>query len=230
MKLWILTISLGLGAVIQSGCGGNTIRVVISPDRPEKLILNPQLNDVIEWQAGVNPSFRGPTPCNGGQPQNNKCTVNQTSGKYLYQCDNNACTDPEVVVGSDMGGLGTKQTRSVPIRTANSAQDVSLWCNNNQVALDPNPVAFTAKAGDTLETVWVNTGSNPIKNWQVKFNNPSPCKESQIGPDHNSCSFDAPASSASYTYAANSTTGECGGTTASGTINVTIQAPSKTTP
>jgi hypothetical protein len=220
-KLWMLTMSLGIGAVVQSGCG-NTIRVIPSPDQPDKLILNPQQNDVIEWQADVNPSFLGPAPCAGGQPQGGKCKVNETAGKYLYSCSK--CKDPEVVVGSDIPS-GIKHTISIAAGAAMASDAVSVWCNNNQVAVAPAEVDFTPKSGDTVQTLWVNTGngSSFIKDWQVNFTGTSPCLEAQIGAGHdNTCTFNASAS-ATYTYTAKSSSGECNQTTAAGTIKVTVQ-------
>ena len=219
-KLWILT-SLSVGTMLQSSCH-NTIRVIPSPDQPDKLIVNPQQNDVIEWKDGVNPSFLGPTPCEGGQPQGNKCKVNQTAGKYLYHCEK--CIDPEVVVGSDTQG-STKHTFSVPAGTAIASQLVSLWCNNNQVSLDPAEDDFTPKSGNTIQTLWVNTGNGAsfIPDWLVTFTESSPCQEKQIGAGHdNTCTFDA-AASGTYSYIAKSASGKCNGTSATGMIKVTVQ-------
>ena len=221
-KLWILTMSLSAGTVIQSGCGGATIRVIPSPDQPDKLILNPQPNDVIEWQATVNPTFLGPTPCEGGQPVGSKCKVNQTAGKYLYTCGK--CKDPEIVVGSDIP-VGVQKTITIGAGAAMASQAVSLWCNNNQVALAPAEVDYTPKSGDTVQTLWVNTGngSSYIADWQVNFSGTSPCIESQIGAGHdNTCTFNASAN-ATYTYTAKSASGACNQTTAAGTIKVTVQ-------
>jgi hypothetical protein len=220
-KLLILTLSLGIGAVLQSACT-NTIRVIPSPDQPDKLILNPQQNDVIQWQAGVNPSFLGPTPCASGQPQDNQCKVNQTGGKYLYSCPK--CKDPEVVVGSDIP-LSVTHTLAISAGAATASQPVSVWCNNNQVALAPPEVDYTPKSGDTVQTLWVNTGNGNsfIADWVVNFNGTSPCIESQIGAGHdNTCTFNA-STTATYTYVAKSAGGGCNQTNAVGTIKVTLQ-------
>jgi hypothetical protein len=223
--------SLGLGAAIQSGCG-NTIKVIASPDQPGKLILNPQQNDTIEWQASVNPKFLGPAPCEGGKPQNGKCKVNQTSGKYLYKCD--VCKDPEVVVGPDIPVVVLHSAAALA-DAAVAPELVSLWCDNNQVALDPAEVDFTAKSGDTVQTLWVNTGSGSsfIKDWQVNFTGTSPCTETQIGDGHdNTCTIKVPAlppppaptpTVLKYTYTASSASSSCKTPNLNGIIQVTVQ-------
>jgi hypothetical protein len=220
-KLWLLTMSLVIGALLMCGCQKTTYYVTASPNQPGKVVLNPRQNDVIQW-AGVTPNFLGPSPCSA-DPSNGTCTVNVSEGSYLYSCA--GCVDPEVVVGP---GSGSKLSPPQAHATTAVSESVSLWCNNNQVSLAPPAVPFTAHAGDSLEVVWVNTGSG-----NQKINDPAvtpstpvpvPCMETQIGPPPNNyCTFTAPATTTTFNYTAKSAGGACGGTSASGTIVVTIQ-------
>jgi hypothetical protein len=218
-KLCMLTTGLVLGAVIQCGCE-NTIPVTGSPDQPGKVVLNPKQGDIIEW-TGVVPSFLGPLPCSGGI-SNGQCKITVPDGSYLYQCT--GCIDPEVVVGPQSG----YHFRAVLAATRLSATDpVSMWCNSNQVNLAPNPATFTAHAGDSLEVVWIYTGTGnqkiPDPVVTPSQSNPVPCSESSIGlPPDNHCTFTAPTASTTYNYTGASKGGSCA-TSAAGTIAVTIQ-------
>ena len=219
-KAWILTTGLVLGAVVLCGCH-NTIQLIGSPDQPGKVVVYPQQGDIIKWN-GVTPNFLGPAPCT--PDANGKCTVNVPDGSYLYDCG--GCTDPEIVVGPQSGGpLRGRMAAAAALTTPDV---VSLWCNNSQVTLTPAASPFTAHAGDTLELLWVNTGtgSQKISDPVVTPGQPTPvpCTEKQIGaPPNNHCTFIAPAAATTYNYTAKSAGGACGGTSAAGTIAVTIQ-------
>ena len=214
MKRSLLLWSIPVLVSLQSGCH-NTITLTASPDEPGKVVVFAQRDDIIQWK-GVTPSFLGPAPCT---VSNGKCSVAVDDGSYLYGC--NGCTDPEVVVGpnselSGQGGQGPKPT----VAPGAIPEYVSLWCNNNQVSLTPNPLPVTATAGTSIQVIWVLTGTGNQKITTATVTpsgaSPVPC---QIGNPPYSCTFNAPNPGTAYTYSAVSVAGACvGAAAANGTI------------
>jgi hypothetical protein len=221
-RLWLLTASLVIATVLECGCQKTTYYVSASPDLPGKVVLSPRQNDVIQW-SGLTPNFQGPTPCSENPPSG-KCTVSVPDGSYIYSCT--GCVDPEVVVGPGSGSqLPTGPRRPT---TAATSESIALWCDNSQVTLTPPPTPFVAQASQSVEVFWVDagTGNQKINDPQVTPSTPMPvpCMETQIGaPPNNHCTFTAPATTTTYNYTAKSASGACGGTSAAGTIVVTIQ-------
>src|SRR5690349_9176093 len=96
-SLWVSLISLS----ILASCT-NTINLAYIPDK-QKVVVNPRHGDIIKWNAGtgnVDVKFLPKAPCEGGKT--NPCKISVESGKFLYGCTH--CTDPEIVVGSDLSG------------------------------------------------------------------------------------------------------------------------------
>ena len=233
-KLWMLTMSLGVGAVVQCGCDDplTTIKMIPSPLQPGILILNPQQGQTIRW-TGVTPIFSKPIPCDPPDPSTNGvCKVKETSGIYLYHCANTAqCTDPEVVVGSDPGIRSLLTTTPAPV----APNPISLYCDSNQVTLDPADVPIAAPSGTPIQVSWPATGnsSQKIGHPQVTFTGTTPpgpppplpaCSLGQNGTTtYVTCNFNAPAANTQYQYTANSSAQECNQTSAKGTLTVTVQ-------
>ena len=231
MKLLMFMLALAAGAVLQSGCGDDTIRLTTSPLVPGVLVLNPQKSQTIHW-SNVTPTFSQPSPCETDPTNSNpECKINQDSGLYLYHCGNNQCTDPEVVVGPD----STKGMHTLAVAaTSATADPVSLYCNNNQVALDPIQLNITASANQQVVVTWASTGNNSqkISYPQVTFKSANPSSPLPAcittGPGgpypYVSCQFNAPAQSTVYGYWAQSSNNECSGNiNQNGKLNLTIQ-------
>jgi len=230
-KLWMLTMSLCAGAVVQCGCGGadGTIRLVPSPIQPGKLMLNPQKGQTIQWDT-VRPTF-SPNPCDSDPSVDGKCKVKEASGAYMYSCPgpNNPCTDPEVVVGPDVnpfkGTIVAAGARVTP-------DPVSMYCDNNQVTLNPLNLPVAAAAGETVNASWVATGnaSQKIADPQVTFTAANPagpplpaCTSKQSGGiTYVTCPFTAPMASTVYSYTAASQSGACKTPNTGGTITLTV--------
>src|SRR5581483_4642840 len=100
-RAWYLMAGVVLiTALSQLGCSEKPIRLIADPYSGQ-VILNPDKGQVLRWDSTMSAYFlAGASPCkSGGDP--NECTINVNSGMYLWKCKNNACVDPQVVVGSD---------------------------------------------------------------------------------------------------------------------------------
>jgi len=192
------------GALLMlSGCGSDTINLVISP-RTGKFVPNPKKGDVVRFSArgadkSVTFSF-GVSPCVETNITGT-CTVNADApsgtpaGYYLYKCPDNSCVDPEIIVGSDIEPIHNEAM----LHAARGAPTpVGIICLNGNAMIDPTPIRVSA--GENI--VWYPDGSaaQQPKKWSISSLADTCTDSTQINQDHSSCTIraDAPPTS-SYT-------------------------------
>jgi len=156
-----------------TGCNNpNTIHVVYSADE-QKVILNPHQGDVVQWAtpagAPVTVHFFPPggTPCKEGANPVGTCTIAVAKGRALYTCDK--CSDPEVVVGSD---LGTMRAPTEMVKAPPTAKRY-IACESSQIVMyDPEghsttDISIPAGATNGGSILWVGLGNPPLSDWKA---------------------------------------------------------------
>jgi hypothetical protein len=215
-------VSLLLLAVLLSACGkNNEINLIVSQG---KVVLNPKPGDHLIWAGGLKVEFLGLTPCTETVPSN-ECHVKPDLDttqyvKYYYVCNESACSDPEVDVGS--GGPLSHPTA----KAASLTDTVTLLCNNNQVQVTPPVLPGGLQSGNippksVVQWFSIGGGSAFIKDWVITFDggNTSVCNESAIQYGGNtSCTIKSDLAANTYKYAVTSMT--CSGA-GSGTVKTT---------
>jgi hypothetical protein len=169
--LVVCGLALGFGMGTLKYCGERQpITMTLISGLPEEAPV-PLFHkgDVIEWigptpgNAKLNVTFEITSPCvEGADVSIPKCTVNvdvdpYKLAMYTYTCDNHACPDPEVPVGSKY--QTAKDAAFVPART-NLNDHVTVACK----AGTSTAVEKIATAGETF--YWVGAG-NPQPGWSI---------------------------------------------------------------
>ncbi len=178
---------LCVAVIALSGCG-NKVTLRMSLNEPNKVVLNVNKNDRIVWEIPETVKFTLATPCSDGQLSTKDCTVGSASGIYRYNCPN--CVDPEILVGSDLGGEGP-----TPKATASFDIEVNISCQANAVKVQPSEVS--AAAGKVIR--WIPVGAfntEYLRKWNVN-GLANACNEQEI---HQGASYCTIKTAGTYNY------------------------------
>jgi len=210
-------------AVLMSACE-HPINLVVSQ---KKVILTPKPGEHLVWANNMKVEFLGPSPCTETAPSN-ECHVktdlsaNQL-GKYYYVCDQSACDDPEVDVGS---GTGPLQGRGKREKAATLNDYVGVSCSGSQVQVAPPALPGGLQSQNIIPgsvVNWEGVGTPALNDWVVTFSggNTSVCNESTIqAGDNTACTIKPGLTPNAYNYSVTSPT--C---TGAGSGKITTSAP-----
>ncbi len=214
-----LAIALGtVACLFLSGCGGNKMSMVVSP-LTGKVVPYPKTGDTIIFPAGL--QFEISTPCDAsatpaadGSVPCKVAVTNSTPQPYLYDCT--GCGDPEVIVGSDSGTLGS--AAASPKHSADSADAIA--CTDHTVQIFKPSLSLAQ--GKTIQ--WVAVGDQPphiqhLVAWSITTTPAGICQQDSIGNQQTQCTLKG--DPGAYTYTVASTDPTC----TQSTGNITITKP-----
>jgi hypothetical protein len=179
-----------------------------------KIALYPTAGQHLVWLNGIQVQFLGISPCTEGGDSDSgnwisECHVkdNSTANKaiqFFYICKDYGCSDPEVDVGSGVGGGFNPKSKTPASKVTDS---VGVYCKSAAVALAPADLPSPAENAPLKPGVvvnWISVGG--ITDWTVAFDTAGVCEESSIQSGGNTmCTIKQGLTPNKYTYQASST-------------------------
>jgi hypothetical protein len=194
-------LGLGLFLVLQSGC---VHRLTIG--RYNKVVLYAKNGDKIEFDR-YQATFQGPTPCKEGKGPLEKCSIQVDGGvgRFRFTCSSNACSDPEIEVGSS--NLKAKIRAPLP-KAAPQQPDVIVvvWCNRGTIAIEPP--AVDVPAGKTVEFQSDGSPKEMLVHWSLSAADFCETSGTVINDASPYCKV-KPAAGGPYTFTVSSTDPTC---------------------
>jgi hypothetical protein len=201
-----------LAMAFLSGCD-KPINLALGQNN--KIALYPSPGQHLVWLNGIQVQFLGISPCTEGGDSDtgnwiSECHVkdNSTADKamqFFYICKDYGCSDPEVDVGSGIGGFNPKSKSY----TSKVMDAVGIYCKSGAVTLAPPDLPNAAQNAPLKPGVvvnWISVGGMP--SWTVAFDTAGVCDEGSIQSGGNTmCTIKQGLTPNKYTYHVSSSCG-----------------------